>query len=85
MEVIKHGRVYDLQHFGKEVTCRCGAVLKIVIDDLHADEQPTSDMRGERYNEKYIYVECPECSERVRLNDLPSEVESYVLRREHLA
>jgi len=78
MEVIKHGRVYDLQNFGKEIECRCGAHLKIVLDDLESVKIPTSDMKGERYTETYIGVTCPECEQIVRLEDLPNEVVEYV-------
>jgi hypothetical protein len=87
MEVIKHGKVHNLQNFGKEVDCRCGARLKIVLDDIEAGEQPQMDMRGDSYTDHYLYVLCPECQNRIRMDDslrkdqLYDEVLAYVKKK----
>lgn len=87
MEVIKHGRVHNLQSFSKEVDCICGARLLIVLDDIEAGEQQEIDMHDESYTDHYLYVLCPECQNRIRMDDslrkdcLYNEVAAYVNKK----
>lgn len=77
MKVLK--RVDWENSYKREVDCsQCRATLEIESKDI-AYQEGEGDQR--EYSPEYLFVTCPECSQRLKLTDVPSYLQKLAKER----